>query len=144
MTMASLTMPVTARATPTLHARSNRTPAFRSGFVTKRANSAIRVKGIDEPSDSDNTWENAESDGKKGVAAGARQWPPKPITESGQPKPEDDPANFEGGKRVRGPPEEEIQKKRAEARKDSPFTAEGKKSHQGGTQQGGGGEGSGA
>ena len=25
-----------------------------------------------------------------GVAAGARQWPPKPITESGQPKPEDD------------------------------------------------------
>lgn len=32
-----------------------------------------------------------------GVAAGARQWPPKPITEHGQPKPEDDPANFEGG-----------------------------------------------
>ena len=38
-----------------------------AGFVTKRANSAIRVKGIDEPSDSDNTWENAESDGKKGA-----------------------------------------------------------------------------
>ncbi len=25
------------------------------------------MKGIDEPSDSDNTWENAESDGKKGA-----------------------------------------------------------------------------
>jgi len=25
------------------------------------------VKGIDEPSDSDNTWKNAESDGKKGA-----------------------------------------------------------------------------
>ena len=32
-----------------------------------------------------------------GTAAGARQWPPKPITEHGQPKPEDDPANFEDG-----------------------------------------------
>lgn len=32
-----------------------------------------------------------------GTAAGARQWPPKPITEHGQPKPEDDPANYEDG-----------------------------------------------
>ena len=32
-----------------------------------------------------------------GAAAGARQWPPKPFTEHGQPKPEDDPANYEGG-----------------------------------------------
>lgn len=35
MMMASLTMPVTARATPTLHARSNRTPAFRSGELAE-------------------------------------------------------------------------------------------------------------
>ena len=29
--MASLTMSIAARATPTVHVRSNRTPAFRSG-----------------------------------------------------------------------------------------------------------------
>lgn len=31
-----------------------------------------------------------------GVLPGIASWPPKPITEHGQPKPEDDPANFEG------------------------------------------------
>ena len=30
----------------------------------------------------------------KGVVPGLNQWPPKPITEHGQPKPEDDPKNF--------------------------------------------------
>ena len=30
----------------------------------------------------------------KGVVPGLAQWPPKPITEHGQPKPEDDPKNF--------------------------------------------------
>ncbi|KAL3131457.1 hypothetical protein ABBQ38_007765 [Trebouxia sp. C0009 RCD-2024] len=141
--MAALTMPITARATPITQVRSNRTSAFRSGLAPKRASVVVRVKGIDEPNDNDNTWENAQNDDKKGTAAGARQWPPKPITEHGQPKPEDDPANYEDGKRVRGPPEEEIQKRRAEGRKNSPFLEEGGKPG-GGTQQGGGGEGSGA
>jgi hypothetical protein len=31
-----------------------------------------------------------------GVLPGIASWPPKPITEHGQPKPEDDPANFAG------------------------------------------------
>ena len=37
----------------------------------------------------------------------------------GAPRPEDDPANFEGGKRVRGPSEEEVNKAREERRKVS-------------------------
>ena len=33
----------------------------------------------------------------EGVVRGLRNWPPKPITEHGAPKPEDDPANYENG-----------------------------------------------
>ena len=35
----------------------------------------------------------------------------------GAPRPEDDPANFEGGKRVRGPSEDEVKKAQEERRK---------------------------
>lgn len=38
--------------------------------------------------------EKTGSEDKKGVLPGLAQWPPKPITEHGQPKPEDDPQNF--------------------------------------------------
>ena len=34
--------------------------------------------------------------GEEGVAPGAFQWPPKPITEHGEPLPEDDPTKPEG------------------------------------------------
>lgn len=85
---------------------------------------------------------------KKGVVPGLAQWPPKPITEHGAPKPEDDPANFaaeagdvQGYKRVDGPSEDELKKKHEEGRKNSPFS---NPSREGGTQAGGGGEGSGA
>ena len=37
----------------------------------------------------------------------------------GAPRPEDDPANFEGGKRVRGPSESEVKKAQEERRKVS-------------------------
>ena len=43
--------------------------------------------------ESPNSEKTGSSD-KKGVLPGLAQWPPKPITEHGQPKPEDDPANF--------------------------------------------------
>ena len=42
-----------------------------------------------------------------------------PACSHGAPRPEDDPANFEGGKRVRGPSEEEVNKAREERRKVS-------------------------
>jgi len=78
-----------------------------------------------------------------GVLPGIPSWPPKPITEHGQPKPEDDPANFEGDditnlKRVAGPSDEEVEAKKEEGRKNSPFST----GREGGTQAGGGGEGS--
>ena len=38
--------------------------------------------------------ERTGGEGTKGVVPGLAQWPPKPITEHGQPKPEDDPKNF--------------------------------------------------
>eukprot|EP00891_Asterochloris_glomerata_P007083 jgi/Astpho2/7083/Aster-01915 len=96
--------------------------------------------GKDRPADDTNTWDTAETKGRQGVAAAARQWPPKPITDHGAPRPEDDPANFEGGKRVRGPSESEVKKAQEERRKKSPYTSK----REGGTQAGGGGEGSGA
>ena len=37
----------------------------------------------------------ASEDERKGVLPGLNQWPPKGITELSQPKPEDDPANFD-------------------------------------------------
>ena len=43
-------------------------------------------------------------------------WGP-PACSHGAPRPEDDPANFEGGKRVRGPSEAEVKKAQEERRK---------------------------
>ena len=40
--------------------------------------------------------EGLKDPGESGILAGALQWPPKPITESGQPDPEDDPTKPEG------------------------------------------------
>ena len=40
-----------------------------------------------------------------------------PACSHGAPRPEDDPANFEGGKRVRGPSESEVKKAQEERRK---------------------------
>ena len=37
-----------------------------AGLAVKRSSVVVRVKGIDEPSDNDNTWENAQNDEKKG------------------------------------------------------------------------------
>ena len=37
-----------------------------AGIVPRRAGTAIRVRGIDEPNENENTWDNAESDNRKG------------------------------------------------------------------------------
>jgi hypothetical protein len=52
------------------------------------------------------------------------QWPPKAITESGEPNPEDDPKNYNvvTGERTGGPSEEEIAKKVEEKKKDRTFS----------------------
>ncbi|KAK9845488.1 hypothetical protein WJX81_007750 [Elliptochloris bilobata] len=82
----------------------------------------------------------ADTEGKrKGVLPGLASWPPKPFTSHGVPKPEDDPLNYDGEKRVRGPPDSEIQARRSEQAKNSPWS---NPSRSGGTQAGGGGEGS--
>ncbi len=44
--------------------------------------------------ESPNTEKTGQSGDRKGIIPGLAQWPPKPITEHGQPKPEDDPQNF--------------------------------------------------
>eukprot|EP00884_Botryococcus_braunii_P018943 jgi/Botrbrau1/5732/Bobra.0134s0008.1 len=75
------------------------------------------------------------------VLPGLRNWPPKPFTEHGEPNPEDDPANYSGQARVKGPSEEEVTEKRNKLREESPFS---NPDREGGTQQGGGGEGSSA
>jgi len=86
-------------------------------------------------------WEANDPARSKGVVIGAAQWPPQPITDHGKPKPEDDPANYEGGKRVRGPSDKEVEEARKKQRENSPFS---NPNREGGTQAGGGGEGSSA
>ena len=44
--------------------------------------------------ESPNSEKTGQAEDRKGIVPGLAQWPPKPITEHGQPKPEDDPANF--------------------------------------------------
>ncbi len=43
-------------------------------------------------------------------------------TRAGEPKPEDDPLNYDGEKRVRGPSDSDIQARRTEQAKDSPWS----------------------
>lgn len=40
-----------------------------------------------------NTERTGVSEGREGVLPGLKNWPPKGITEHGNPKPEDDPLN---------------------------------------------------
>ncbi len=40
--------------------------------------------------------DTAEAKKTEGVLPFLRDWPPKPFTEHGEPKPEDDPKNFDG------------------------------------------------
>lgn len=86
---------------------------------------------------------------KDGILPGIAQWPPTPITEHGQPNPEDDPnpdANSGGGKTlnareaVAGPPLDEEKKQGIDPKKSA--VSEPVEQQQTGTQQGGGGEGS--
>lgn len=49
----------------------------------------LRVRAAEEP-------KTGMSDDRSGVLPGLNMWPPKPITEHGQPNPEDDPKNFVG------------------------------------------------
>ncbi|CAL8470764.1 g10306 [Coccomyxa elongata] len=88
------------------------------------------------------------SEGREGVLPGLKNWPPKPITEHGQPKPEDDPINqapepgqVQGYRRVDGPSDEEVAEKKKKMREESPWS---NPNREGGTQAGGGGEGSAA
>lgn len=46
--------------------RSARPACLIAGLAVKRSSVIVRVKGIDEPSDNDNTWDNAAEDQKKG------------------------------------------------------------------------------
>ena len=46
--------------------RSARSACLIAGLAVKRSSVIVRVKGIDEPSDNDNTWDNAAEDQKKG------------------------------------------------------------------------------
>lgn len=48
---------------------------------------SLQVRAAEQP-------KGGMSENRAGVLPGLNMWPPKPITEHGQPKPEDDPANL--------------------------------------------------
>ena len=58
--------------------------------VGRAASRQLVIRAAESP----NTEKTGQSEDRKGIIPGLAQWPPKPITEHGQPKPEDDPANF--------------------------------------------------
>ena len=58
--------------------------------VGRAASRQLVIRAAESP----NTEKTGQSGDRKGIIPGLAQWPPKPITEHGQPKPEDDPQNF--------------------------------------------------